>query len=81
MLDESTANERLKRSFPAMKASFANYRSLRLATMEAMVGELTITGSDGDGGMSSETCAGAFAEAEGVRFPAFSLQPQSGCSS
>ncbi|MEA3195852.1 MAG: hypothetical protein QOD26_4185 [Betaproteobacteria bacterium] len=77
MHTDGGVNERLKRAFPAMKASFAGVRSLHVEGMDAVVGELTIIGSDSDGSTISETRAAAFGEAEGLRFPAFSLQPQS----
>jgi len=76
MLDESTANERLKRAFPAMRASFASVTPLPVEAMDAAFGILTTVTTDSDG-PSSETVPAAYAEAQDLRFPAFNLQPQS----
>jgi hypothetical protein len=73
-MHESAVNARLKRSFPAMSASFAGVVPLQVEGMDAVAGELTIANSDFESGVSHETQAGAYAEADGVRFPAFSLQ-------
>lgn len=50
--------------------------ALRVEGMDAFAGELTVETSGADG-PSRETFTSAFAEAEGLRFPAFTLQPQS----
>ena len=75
-MHEGDVNARLKRSFPAMSASFAGMEPLAVDGMDAVVGDLTLVNPDSEGGVSRETQAGAYAQVEGVRFPAFSLQAQ-----